>query len=256
MKISVITVCYNAAGTIRNTLLSVFEQQNVELETIVIDGASKDDTCKIVSEFSSRIDKFVSEPDRGTYHAMNKGRALATGDLVAFLNADDVYADPDVLSDVARAARTSGASVVVGAVDQVDAQGRVVRRIATTNVSERDLRWGIFPPHPGTFVRSDIFDDVGDFDERFRVAADFDLFLRLHAHSRFSLTTIDRVVVRMLVGGASTSGFQAYRKVSRDMIGGLRKRDGSVMPARIYCRALRKLAQFRPALSGASEERR
>jgi hypothetical protein len=148
------------------------------------------------------------------------------------------------LQRIATAGAASNATVVAGAIVQVDGAGRQVRTIVSRGFRPELLRFGVFPPHPATYVRSDIARAVGAFDEQFRVAADFDYFLRLHSHRPFELATIDGILVSMRRGGASTSGLRSYMNVSRDMIGALRKQNPGAQPVTIYLRALVKAAQF------------
>ncbi|MBG0799970.1 glycosyltransferase [Methylocystis sp. H4A] len=254
MKISVVTVCYNAAATIGEALESVVGQRGVDVEAIVIDGGSKDGTQEIIEGYRSQLAHFVSEADRGIYSAMNKGLAAATGDFIGFLNADDVFASPNCLSAVAQAAQTTGAAVIAGSVSQVNANGREVRVIRGAEFKPDDLWYGGFPPHPATYVKASLARKVGEFDETIPTASDFDYFLRLRRDSQFSLATIDQILVSMRRGGASSSGLRSYLNISQDMIRALRKQTPAVPVMRVYLRAFKKAKQFRVAATPVAND--
>ena len=244
MKFSIVTVAYNAANTIGDALASIVGQKNAEIESIVIDGGSRDKTMEIVSSFGARIARVVSEPDRGIYDAMNKGLALATGDVVAFLNADDYYADDTTLAFVAQTLASTGATLAAGAVEQVNPAGRVVRTIRATAYRPGKYRWGYFPPHPGLFVTTAIARGTGGFDPGFRIGGDFEFFIRMSRRADFRLTTVDRTLVKMRTGGVSTSGMGVYLDISRDMKRALVKNGFKTGHWRIDLRGLRKFPEL------------
>lgn len=211
MKISVITVSYNSAATIADTLRSVSEQTHLDIEHIVIDGGSKDDTLLLVKAHSKRVGKVISQRDSGIYDAMNKGLALATGDVVGFLNSDDVYADTETLKRIAEAFRDPQIDVVYGdlvfvAQDNLD---RVVRYWKSRDYTPGACASGWMPPHPTFYARRSVYETHGGFDLGFPVAADFEMALRLldkaHVQSRY----IPSVQVRMRVGGESTRSLKS-----------------------------------------------
>jgi len=246
MKFSIVTVAYNAASTIADTLTSVVRQKDVEIESIVIDGGSADETMNVVRSFGDKLAKVVSEPDRGIYDAMNKGLTLATGDFVGFLNADDYYADENVLRDVAKTFSAMSTSAVAGAVDQIDNKGRIIRMIRAEAHHARRLRWALVPPHPGLFVKTMMARDAGGFDVGFRIAGDFDLFVRLSRMPGFSLAILDRTLVKMRIGGASTAGMGIYLQNSQELKLALVKNGYSDNNWRVYLRAFRKLPELIP----------
>ena len=243
MKFSVVTVAYNAATTIRDTLASIVGQKGAAFESIVIDGGSTDGTQDIVASFGDAIAQFVSERDRGIYDAMNKGLARATGDVVAFLNADDFYTDDRVLRDVEAAFRSGAPTVVAGGVEQIDATGRVVRRIRPAGFTCEKIRWGIVPPHPGVFADRRLAQEAGGFDLAFKIAGDFDLFFRMSRHPDFRLATLDRKLVAMRTGGVSTSGFGVYPKISREVKRALVKNGVETGNWRVDLRIFRKASE-------------
>jgi glycosyltransferase involved in cell wall biosynthesis len=219
MNITVITVCYNAAATIADTLDSVAMQDHGAIEYIVIDGGSTDATLDIIRGHRIKVAHLVSEPDRGLYDAMNKGLRLATGDYIGFLHADDVYAAPEVLSRISAEAEASGADVLAGDVDMVSATdlSRIVRRYQARTFNIGRLRQGDMPPHPGLYISHPAYRAVGEYDLQYRLSADFDLVVRLlHGHKR-SLKVLNFVVVNMRLGGAS-SGPRALWNMYKEVV--------------------------------------
>ncbi|MEK6788300.1 MAG: glycosyltransferase family 2 protein [Pseudomonadota bacterium] len=204
MKVTLITVCYNSARSIADTLHSVDAQSWPDIEHLVIDGASTDDTLAVVSRYPQPWRRVVSEPDAGIYDAMNKGLALATGTVVGFLNADDVLADSEVIARIAEAAR-QGAGVVYGDLCYVSASRpqQVVRYWTSRPFQAALLRSGWMPPHPTFYVRRTLLQSTGGFDVRYRIAADYDLMVRVLLAAEVSIVYLPHVLVRMQTGGAS-----------------------------------------------------
>src|SRR5438309_625440 len=174
MKISIVTVCFNAESTIRDTVRSISEQSHAEVEHLVIDGKSTDDTLSIVHACGSKVElRVVSEPDSGIYDAMNKGIALATGDIVGFLNSDDFYASNDVLTTVARVMADPEVDACFGDlcyVRKIDTRW-VVRYWRSSPYYSGLFERGWCPPHPTFFVRREVYRRFGGFDLRYKLAA-------------------------------------------------------------------------------------
>lgn len=209
MRISVVTVCWNAASTIGEALESFFAQTHADKELLVIDGASTDDTLQVVRSFAREGVTIVSEPDRGLYDAMNKGLASFRGDAVGFLNADDRFHDADALAAVA--ASLAEADICYGDLDYVGGVRRdqVVRRWRSTPWRKGGFRRGWMPAHPTFYCRRSVVEAVGSFDLRYRVAADYDFMLRALEVCDFKAARIDRVLIDMGAGGLSTTGIGA-----------------------------------------------
>lgn len=205
MKISVITACYNNADTIGDTLRSVLEQDFPDIEYIIVDGASSDNTMAIVNEFSGRISKIVSEKDGGIYFALNKGIALATGDVIAFLHADDFYAGPQVLSQVMKAFEENKTDSVYGDLHYVDRfdTNKIVRAWKSCAYYDGIFRKGWMPPHPAFFLKKKCYDQFGVFNTSFRSAADYELMLRMLHKEKISTVYLPEVLVKMRTGGTS-----------------------------------------------------
>lgn len=214
MKISIVTAVYNAAGTIQDTLDAVACQTHVDREHIVVDGASSDGTLETLERSRSQLAHLVSEADRGVYDAMNKGLALATGDVVAFLNADDVYVESSVLTRVAEIMAdpsVAGCYANLYFVAQDDVS-RVVRQMRSRAYLPGLFERGWMPPHPTLFVRREILRALGGFDLSFRLQSDFDLAIRLFQQAGDRMRYVDETWVRMRMGGLSN---RSWRHVLR-----------------------------------------
>lgn len=205
MKISVITVCYNSGKTIGHTLQSVHEQTHGDIEHIIVDGCSNDNTLEVVKAEGLHVAKVVSERDKGIYDAMNKGIALASGEIVAFINADDFYASPSVLTTVAAAFERSGADSCYGDLCYVsqDDPKRTVRYWRSADFVPGSFEKSWCPPHPTFFVRRSVYQRLGGFDLSFRIAADFELMARYLEAARISSHYIPEVLVKMRLGGTT-----------------------------------------------------
>lgn len=205
MKASVITVCFNSARTIADTLRSVAEQSYVDIEHIVVDGGSMDGTQEIVSRTPSRVTRFVSEADRGIYDAMNKGLTLATGDIVGFLNSDDVYADRESLADIVQAFVDPAVQACYGDILFV-ASDNILRTVRYWRAGgPRRFAQGWMPPHPTFYVRRSVYEEFGGFDLDYRLGADFEMAVRLLEVRKISVRYIPHILVRMRMGGASNA---------------------------------------------------
>lgn len=220
MKITVITVCYNSAKTIGDTLRSVREQTYKNVEHIIIDGGSIDRTLDVVATEGTHVAKLVSENDNGIYHAMNKGIKFATGDVVAFLNADDFYKDVNVLARVATVMQAEQLHAVYGDVEffQPGQQNSVVRRYNSGRFTANRLGWGWMPAHPALFVRRTLFERYGVFRTDYRIAGDFEFIARVFKHAELRHRHLPESLVCMQMGGASTSGWRATLQLNREMM--------------------------------------
>lgn len=209
MKISVITVCFNSAETIADTLKSIVIQTHGEIEQIVIDGGSSDSTLTLVRAQALPGAIVISEPDNGIYDAMNKGIALATGDVIGFINADDFYPSPGVLAVVASAFESSGADCCYGDLCYVKQEdiSKIVRFWRAAPFSPGLFSRGWCPPHPTFFVRREVYARLGGFDLSFKIGADIELMARYLEVGRISNHYIPKVLVHMRMGGTTNRNF-------------------------------------------------
>lgn len=221
MKVSVITVCYNSEKTIASTLDSIASQTHDNIEHVIVDGGSTDDTVNIVKQKLRDGDVFVSEPDEGLYDAMNKGVDLSTGDIVGVLNSDDFYESDDAVATVVEMFRhTPEADLVFGDVVFVspDNLSKVIRLYRAAHFRPWKLRFGWMPPHPATFVRKGAYERVGKYRLDMRIAADYDMFVRWLLVAGLKWKYLDRVLVRMRAGGVSTSGIRSSIRLNREIV--------------------------------------
>ena len=217
MKISIITACYNSAATIGDTLQTVSIQDYDNIEHIIVDGASTDNTLEIVGYFP-HVTKIVSEKDNGIYDAMNKGIALATGDVVGILNSDDVYTDRHVISKVMKEFEKNNTDVVYADLQYVkfhDLQ-KVTRTWHSGNFSKRKFFYGWMPPHPTFFVRREVYEKIGDFNCSLRSAADYEFMLRVLLKNNFKARYIPEVLVKMRTGCMSNATFRHRLRANRE----------------------------------------
>lgn len=219
MKISIITATFNSGATLRDTIESVLSQSFKDIEYIVVDGQSKDTTLDIVREYEPRFGgrmKWISEPDKGIYDAMNKGISMATGDVIGILNSDDFYTSDDILARVAEGIESVDA--VYGDIHYVNDSdlGKCVRYYSSKNFRRWKMRLGFMPAHPSFYCRRSIYSRYGLFDLDFKVAADFEQLLRLIYINGIFIKYLPVDFVTMRTGGASSSGFQSHKRIIRD----------------------------------------
>ena len=205
MKISIITPVYNKQETICDAIESVLLQKHTDWEYIVIDGGSTDGTVEAIKSYGEKIGIVVSEQDRGIYDAMNKGIALAQGDIIGILNADDFYADSLVFKNIVNEFSSKDIDAVFGDLDYVSSRdiSKIVRKWHSSDYIPGSFSKGWHPPHPTFFVKKDIYHRYGNFDESFHLSADFELMLRFFEVHHISTSYISHVLVKMRTGGAS-----------------------------------------------------
>lgn len=246
MKLSIITVCFNSAATIRDAVDSVLAQQGVELEFIVIDGQSTDDTVQLLQGYGDRITHLVSEPDEGIYDAMNKGVALASGDVVGILNSDDFYADHSVLAEVMAAFDDESVDCVYGDLDYVDVADtdRVVRAWRSGAMRAGAFRRGWHPAHPTFFVRRSVYTAAGLFNLDLKIAADYEFMLRVLERDQAKAVYVPKVLVKMRTGGASNASFKNIAQANLQCWQAWRLNGLGWSPLPVLAKPLSKLKQF------------
>lgn len=227
MKITVITVTFNSGRTIGDTIESVLRQTYKDIEYLIIDGQSTDNTLDIVRDYEARFGgrmRYVSEPDKGLYDAMNKGVAMAKGDVVGMLNSDDFFTSCDVLATVAEKMENDNADAVYGDVHFVkDGDLQTVTRYYSSRLFSRGwMRFGFMPAHPSFYCRRKMYERYGLFDCSYKVAADFEHLLRLIYVNRIRTRYIHMDFVTMRTGGLSTSGLRSHKQIMMDHFNALR----------------------------------
>ena len=275
MKVTLITVCFNSAATLSTAIDSVLSQKGVDIEYIIVDGGSKDGTVDIIKEFASRsvrpaspgclVIKWISEPDRGMYDAINKGIKMATGDIVGILNADDVLATDDTLVHIASAFEQKESPVpsspfpVPQRIDALYADIRFVKEGESVEALREAptvrycsaakwrpwmFRFAAMVPHPSFYVRRECFERLGGYSLDYRICADFELELRYLLLAKLRAAYLPECVVIMRMGGMSTSGWRSNLVINREDLRALRAHGiWSCMPL-IYLKYLFKIWGF------------
>lgn len=245
-KVSVITVCFNSSGTIADTIISVNNQTHPNVEHVFIDGKSSDSTIEIIQQTSSREKKVVSEPDDGIYDAMNKGVATCSGDIVCFLNSDDSFSDDTVLASVVDEYERTKSSFLYGDIRLIDGADELVRdwRVGRKSFRPQILQPQI--PHPGMFVNASKLRSLnGPFDSSMRISADLKVQLQLVKDSETPPVYLNRVVVNMRIGGASTGSLSGQYRGWIESARGWRDVHGIGGIFFVFQKVIRKLVQVR-----------
>lgn len=219
-KMTLLTATWNSAATIGDTLRSVARQTHPEIEHIIIDGGSKDDTMAVVAREGGHVARAISEPDKGIYDAYNKGIGLASHDVIGFINSDDFYAHDGVIAEVMALfdadPELEGVHADLIYVKQDDTS-KVVRHWKSRDCTEKSLSRGFIPAHPTVFLRRSVYDRAGVFDLDYRLAADYEFLLRIFHTHKIKARYIPHIWVRMRAGGA-TGGNVASIKLQNDEI--------------------------------------
>ena len=217
MKISIITICFNSSKTIEKTFQSIKNQLYQNIEYIVVDGGSSDDTLKIIKNYNSCISNYISESDKGLYDAMNKGIALATGDIIGILNSDDVFSDVFVLENIAKFHQENDIDASIGNITQFNESGKTVRKYSSKNWIPENLKIGFMPPHPSIFFKRKLFEKYGNYHLDFISGADYELIVRFFIKHQVSWKYSGITTTAMLRGGISSSGYKSYKLISREI---------------------------------------
>jgi glycosyltransferase len=243
--ISIITACFNSGATIQDALQSVRKQTYPNIEHLIIDGASTDQTLELVKNFH-HVTQCITEKDQGIYDAMNKGIILAKGDVIGILNSDDLYANEYVLEKVAKAFEDPAVDAVYGDLQYVDPKNlnKIVRYWRSGYFSAKNFYWGWMPPHPTFFVRSSVYKQAGHFNLSLRSAADYEIMLRILLKHKRLAHYIPEVLVKMRTGGVSNASIRNRIKANQEdrqawRLNGLRPYFFTT-----YLKPVRKIFQF------------
>lgn len=222
MKISIITVSYNSAKTIPDTIASVAAQDYESVEHIVVDGGSNDGTAQIIAG-STSISSFVSEPDEGIYDAMNKGLSMARGDIIGILNADDFYASNTVLTDIAKVFSAQKIDACYGDLVYVDADNTssVVRYWTSRQFKSGLFKRGWMPAHPTFFCRRTTYQKFGGFDQSYKIAADVELLFRFLEKHRIKTVYLPRTLIKMRLGGTTNQSWRNIKTQNDEVLAAL-----------------------------------
>ena len=220
MKVSIITVVWNNKDTIKDAIDSVLNQTYEDIEYIIVDGASKDGTIEVVQSYGDKITKFLAEPDKGLYDAMNKGIALATGDVVGILNSDDFYIDEFVIEKVVKVFKAKEVDSLFADLVYVksDNIAKTVRHYDSSKFSPEKFAYGWMPAHPTFFVKRSAYEKYGLFKTDYKIAADYELLVRFLYKYKLTYFYLQEVIIKMRMGGASTSGLKSNLILNQEII--------------------------------------
>lgn len=247
MKISIITVVYNNEKTIKDAIESVLGQTYKNIEYVIIDGGSKDNTVNLINEYKDKLGYFISEKDSGLYDAMNKGIKACTGDVIGILNSDDLYQDSKVIFDVMQQfCIDPELDILYGDLVYVKSEdtSKVVRNWKSKSYYDKFFENANVPPHPSLFVRSKVYKESGLFDVQYKLAADYELMLRMFKKHYFKSKYINRLIIKMRLGGATNQSFTNIVNQNKEILKAW-KNNGLqapfyLMPLRIF----KRLIQF------------
>lgn len=245
-KISIITATYNSSKTILDCINSVYLQTYPNIEHIIVDGKSSDNTLDLIHSVPNRVKLVISELDRGIYDAMNKGISAATGEIIAILNSDDFYADKFVIEKVVSKFNDSNCDCVFGNLDFISPKNnnKIIRHWKSSAFKKGRFYYGWHPPHPAFFVRDTVYKKYGVFDTDFQVSADFELMLRFLEKENVPSYYIDETLVKMRYGGESTGSLKSIIKGNINVIKAFEKNGIRVSRCYSLFRFFNKLKQF------------
>lgn len=246
MKISIITVIYNGEAYLRECIISIINQSYQNIEYIIIDGGSTDGTLLIIDEYRKHIHHLISEPDQGLYDAINKGIALASGEILGILNADDMLADKYVIEEIAKGFIENPAiDAVYGDLNYISpVNHKVLRNWRSKQASEKDIKQGWMPAHPTLYLRKTLFSKYGNYALDLGTAADYDLILRYFYTHKLKAIYLPLLVVKMRIGGVSNKDLASLLGAFKNDYKAL-KLNGIPYPVFVLLRKkLSKLSQY------------
>lgn len=219
MKVSVITVCYNREATIEQSINSVLGQDYPNIEYIVVDGNSSDRTQNIIESYSDKITKYISEPDKGMYDAINKGLTMATGDIIGLMHSDDVFYDAAVVSKIVDAFKAhADADALYGNGIYVtnDEDQKIVRNRIGGDYDLKNIKRGWLPLHPTVYIKKAVIDQYGNYNLNFKIASDTEFLLRYLYQHKIKVAYLNNYIVKMRMGGLSTDYKRAVAVLKED----------------------------------------
>lgn len=246
MKISIITVVYNNEKYIEESIQSIISQDYDNIEHIIIDGGSTDNTVNIIKKYKDNISLLISEKDKGIYDAMNKGLKSATGDIVGILNSDDIFIDANVIKKVDNIFKTKNVDCIYADVLYVDKDNtdKVIRKWISSDFIPGSFKKGWHPPHTTFFVKKSIYEKYGYIDDSLDVSADFELMLRFLEKHKVSTYYLNEVIIKMRIGGESNKSIFKILKGNINCYKAFKKNGLKVSPIYFLYRLVPKIGQY------------
>lgn len=246
MKVSLITVSFNSVSTISDTIESISSQDHKDIDYIIIDGNSKDGTVEVIKLHNQKITNWISEPDSGIYDAMNKGIAMATGEVIGILNSDDFYSNNRIISQVAKAFEDEQVDAVFGDLVFVDPMNlkKIVRRYSSKKWNPKKLAWGFMPAHPTFFVRRKYYESLGVYKTDYKISADYELLIRFLLVHKLNYRYLPLNMVIMRKGGVSSKGLMSNVILNREIVRGCHENGIYTNSLMVYSKYFTKLSEL------------
>ena len=242
MKVSIITVSYNSEKTIEKTLLSVINQSYKNIEHIIIDGNSSDRTLKICSNYP-HLSKIISEKDYGVYDAFNKGLKIASGDIIGFLNSDDIFYNKNSLENIVESFGEN-TDAVFGNLKFYNENNKIVRRWVSKPFKKGIFKTAWMPAHPTFYCRKIVYKKYGNYNDSFKIAGDFELMLRFMEYYDISTKFINQNLIKMKTGGISNSGLISKIKILKEEFEAFKINKISINKFRYLFNKVMKIKEF------------
>lgn len=245
MRISIITVTYNSASTLKDTIESVLRQDYPQVEHILIDGNSSDDTVKIIESYP-HITNWISEKDKGLYDAINKGIQRATGDIIGILNSDDFFPNEKVLSVISDQFKDPEVDAIIGDIAFVkpDNLGRIIRHYSSANFHPKKFAAGYMPAHPSFYVRKKYYDNYGGYKLDYKIAADYELLIRFIHTKGICFRYIPEILVYMRTGGVSNQSPMSRYVLNKEIVRACAENDIKTNMARLSMKYFNKIFEY------------
>jgi len=246
LRVTIITVVYNAERYLQDCILSVLAQNHADLEYILIDGNSTDRSYQIAKAYQKDIAVLISEPDKGMYDALNKGISLATGEVIGILNADDILADENVITEVVKTFQNNAVAAVYGDLDYVaqDDVSKVQRKWRSASAQPKDLALGWMPAHPTLYIKAAVFEKLGGYQLNYGSAADYELMLRYLYRHQIATAYLPKLMVKMRNGGMSNQSAKYRYHAFLNDYSALKHNEVSFPMLALVLKKLRKVKQF------------
>lgn len=245
MKISIITICFNNESDIEETIKSVLDQTYSNIEYIIIDGGSSDNTINIINNYKEKISTILSEPDKGIYDAINKGIKLATGNIIGLIHAGDRLFNDEVIAEIALLFNKEkhidaiyGNSIIVNYYD------KIVRVNQSPEFRKSLFKRGWFPSHQSFYAKKELFIKYGMYSLKYKIAADYELLLRFLYFNDVKVKRLNKFIIKFSIGGTSTRSIENIKKLNKECIQAWADNGEKIPFYTIPLKLFRKIPQF------------